>query len=193
MDHDEILRLCQITGLSEVFGDDDFSQSWEAKIFNNEEVELITESDVQGIGLNDDSRIFHEWSDWECFPAGFYNEHPPKGMSVEDCEKEYASFLSDIPRFEAALERVISEWRHSCEHYLTNEKMNRIAWLGQASLSIETGIPSRFCGGYNLLDDDQKAAADAKALEFLNKWMQANDKGLLTWDDAQSKSASNLY
>lgn len=193
MDHDEILRLCQITGLSEVFGDDEFSQSWEAKIFNNEEVELISEADVQGIGLSDDSRIFHEWADWECFPAGFYNEHPPKGMTVEECKKEYASFLGDLPRFEAALQRVIKEWKHSCEHYLTNEKMNRIAWLGQASLSIETSIPSRFCGGYNLLSDEQKAAADAKALEYLNKWMRANDKGLLTWDDAQSKSASNLY
>lgn len=30
MDPDEVLRLCQITGLSEMFKDDDFSQSWDA-------------------------------------------------------------------------------------------------------------------------------------------------------------------
>jgi len=193
MDHDEILRLCQITGLSEVFGDDDFSQAWEAKIFSEDQADFITESDVQGIGLNDDSRVFHEWSDWECFPAGFYNEHPPKSMTVEECEKAYATFLSDLPRFGEALQRVITEWKYSCEHYLTNDKMNRIAWLGQASMCLATGVPSRFCGGYNLLNDIQQKAADELAFSYLNKWMQANDKGLLTWEDAQSKTIANLY
>lgn len=193
MDQDEILRLCQITGLSEVFADEDFSQSWEAKIFSEDQVELITESDVQGIGLDDDTRIFHEWSDWECFPAGFYNENPPKGMTVEECERAYADFLSDLPRFEASLQRVIIEWKYSCEHYLTNEKMNRIAWLGQAAMCLEASVPSRFCGGYNLLDDEQKQSADNLAFQYLNKWLSANDKGLLTWDEAQSKTAANLY
>lgn len=44
MDEDEILRLCQISGLSEVFADEDFSEAWEAALFvddvADEEVEL---------------------------------------------------------------------------------------------------------------------------------------------------------
>ena len=33
MDEDEILRLCQISGLAEVFSDDEFSEAWEAALF----------------------------------------------------------------------------------------------------------------------------------------------------------------
>ena len=32
MDQDEVLRLSQITGLLEMFKDEEFSQSWEAEI-----------------------------------------------------------------------------------------------------------------------------------------------------------------
>lgn len=193
MDQDEILRLCQITGLSEVFSDEEFSQAWDAAIMDADSMNQLDESDVEQIDQDDNKRIFHEWEDWECFPAGFYNDKPPKGMEASECEQEYRDFLADISRFEAALNRVITEWKNSCEHYLTNEKMNRIAWLGQASMCIETGIPSRFCGGYNLLDDIQKEAADKKALEYLNKWLEANGRTALTWEQAQSKAKADLY
>jgi ParB-like chromosome segregation protein Spo0J len=34
MDADEVLRLCQIGGIAEIFSDKDFSQAWEAEIYN---------------------------------------------------------------------------------------------------------------------------------------------------------------
>ncbi len=37
MEPDEVLRLAQITGLAEMFGDDDFSEAWEAEIMENKE------------------------------------------------------------------------------------------------------------------------------------------------------------
>ena len=193
MDADEVLRLCQITGLQEAFADQDFSQSWDAIIMHGSVEDVIDESDVEALDGDSGERIFHEWQDWECFPAGFYSDKPPKDMTVEQCEEAYRDFLADIPRFENALIRVISEWKYSCEHYLTNEKMNRIAWLGQSSMCLDSGIPSRFCGGYNLLSDDQKKAADLKAHEYLNKWLSANGRKELSFEDAQSKSKADLY
>lgn len=38
MDADEVLRLCQIGGLSELFSDKDFSQAWEAETYKEEEI-----------------------------------------------------------------------------------------------------------------------------------------------------------
>tara|TARA_R110000868_G_scaffold280617_3_gene540999 strand:+ start:676 stop:1326 length:651 start_codon:yes stop_codon:yes gene_type:complete len=35
MDKDEVLRLCQIGGLIELFSDKEFSQAWEAEIYDN--------------------------------------------------------------------------------------------------------------------------------------------------------------
>lgn len=193
MDEDEILRLCQITGLSDVFGDEEFSQSWEAAIMNDDDFTGIDESEIDGDSCKDEQRIFHEWQDWECYPAGFYSDHPPKGMTASDCEEAYREFLADIPRFEAALKLLISEWKYSCEHYLTNQKMNRIAWLGQASMCLDSGVPSRFCGGYNLLSGEQKEAADRMALKYLNVWLSNNGRETLSRDDAQAKTKANIY
>ena len=109
-------------------------------------------------------RIHHTWEKWECYPAGFYEEKPPKGMTTEECEIAYMDFLSNLDEFSDGLEMVISNWEKSCEHYLTNENMNRIAWLGQSAMCAKNGIPARFRGGYNLLSDDQKEAADNLAL-----------------------------
>jgi len=38
MEPDEVLRLCQINGLLEMFGNVDFSQAWESEIFDDEEI-----------------------------------------------------------------------------------------------------------------------------------------------------------
>jgi hypothetical protein len=138
-------------------------------------------------------RIYHTWDKWECYPAGFYEDHPPKGIDKDDCENLYRDFLADIERFESALTRVIAEWTNSCEHYLTNQNMNRIAWLGQAAMCIDTGIPSRFRGGYNLLTDEQKLAADQKAFEYLNRWVVSQGYSELTWEEAQQRTQANLY
>jgi ParB-like chromosome segregation protein Spo0J len=46
MDDDEVLRLCQVAGLSEVFADDEFSHAWEADIFSDDDIDLITEDDI---------------------------------------------------------------------------------------------------------------------------------------------------
>lgn len=44
MDEDEILRLCQISGLAEAFENDDFSQAWESAIHAED---LVTDDDFE--------------------------------------------------------------------------------------------------------------------------------------------------
>lgn len=115
-------------------------------------------------------RIYHPWNKWEDYRCNFYG-----GVGTFDKTNSlqtYASLLSDLPRFESALKTIIDEWRHSCEHNLSNESMNRVAYLGQASCALVYNVPHNVCmGGYNLLTDEQKAAADAMALKYLNIWL----------------------
>lgn len=138
-------------------------------------------------------RIFHTWDKWECYPAGFYEVRPPKGMTKEECEEAYRALLSDEEAFADALSKIMVEWKHSCEHYLTNDRMNRIAWMGQAALAYVHGIPSMFRGGYNLLTEEEKARADAVALEYINKWMVSRGEEELTPDTIKSRTTANLY
>lgn len=143
--------------------------------------------------MNKIKRIFHQWDKWECYPAGFYENHPPKDMSNEQAESFYRDFLADIHLFSRCCHKVITEWKNSCEHYLTNEKMNRIAWMGQAAVCIYKGIPSKFRGGYNLLSEEQKEAADKTALKYINKWMKMNNFPEYTMENIKSKTEANIY
>lgn len=47
MDADEVLRLCQVSGLVEVFSNEEFSQAWDVGIFNDEDLNVISEADIE--------------------------------------------------------------------------------------------------------------------------------------------------
>lgn len=203
MDRDEILRLCQISGLTDIFANEPFSKAWEpvghiepedfadisgdAAAYEGEEVEVRTAN------TDDEGRVFHTFDKWECYKAGFYETKPPKGMTADNCRAYYRELLTDIPEFERILSAVVSEWQHSCEHYLTNSAMNRVAWLGQAALCYKHGIPSEFRGGYGLLTEAQQLAADEAALRALNVWNAANGREPSTMEEANPNRQSDIY
>ena len=45
MDADEVLRLCQITGLAELFQNEEFSAAWDIEDFDDSQVEGISLED----------------------------------------------------------------------------------------------------------------------------------------------------
>lgn len=117
------------------------------------------------------TRVYHPWDKWEDYQHNFYG-------GVSDYKKDdtlelYASLLRDLPKFEKALQTIISEWPYSCEHNLTNENMNRIAYLGQASCALVYKVPHNVSmGGYNLLTKEEQKAADNMAEKYLNLWLE---------------------
>lgn len=192
MDEEEVLRLCQISGLEHLFSDNDFSKAWEASDQEILEYENLTDNvSIDEMNMykipneSDLNRIFHTYDKWECAKAGFYASKKD-GKTSEQCELMYAEFLKDTERFKKALEKVITEWKYSCEHYLTNRAMNRIAWLGQAAMCYDTGVPSVFCSGFNLLTEEEKNIANNLALEFLNKWLINNNRDEIKIEEALS-------
>jgi hypothetical protein len=70
------------------------------------------------------------------------------------------------------MRRVIVEWPHSSAHNLTNEGMNRVAWLGQSSCCIIFGVcAEQTRSAFNLLTPERQAAANAAAQEILDAWV----------------------
>lgn len=139
-------------------------------------------------------RIYHTWDKWECYPAGFYEDDPPDGLTTKTAIESYARFLRDTPRFALALRRVLSEWPRSCEHYLSNVNMNRLAWLGQAAACIDCGLPSAFRSGYHKLTNEQQQTADETALAALNVWLvDRGEAAVESVPEAQSRTEMNLY
>ena len=190
MDPDEVLRLTQITGLSEVFANQDFSMAWDVEHDGNVGGEVI--SDIAEGEAPQTKRILHTWDKWECYRAGFYDERPKEGTQ-EEGEERYKVFLADLGAFEKALEAITTNWKFSCEHYLTNDRMNRVAWLGQASVAFALGIPSCCRGGYHRLTPEQQYSADQMALKWLNRWLASHDRPQLMLADAAGKTEMDLY
>lgn len=193
MDSDEVLRLSQITGLAEAFANQEFSQAWEVQSTLGGIGGEILSDVIADFEPDDGDRILHTWDKWECYRAGFHAERPPNGMSHEEGEERYREFLVDLERFERTLREITAEWKFSCEHYLTNDRMNRVAWLGQASLAKALGIPAVCRGGYQLLTADQKYAADQMALKYLNAWLVANGRDQRMLGDAVGRTEAELY
>lgn len=198
MDADEVLRLCQISGLAEVFADSDFSRSWdvdgETSMLDLSEEWDADESgvDVRTSNTSDPNRVFHPYEKWECYAAGFYATGWP-GRSKDECETMYARFLADDDAFRKALDGVTTEWVHSCEHYLTNSAMNRIAYLGQAAAAYAHGLPSVYCGGFQILSEEQKDRANATALEYLNRWLVSQGREVVSMENANPGRQSDIY
>lgn len=189
MDEEEVLRLCQVSGLEHLFSDKDFSRAWVSEDSDERFIPIhdnllpIEIEQYRAGNTNDPKRIFHTYDKWECYKAGFY-ETKLEGKSHEECEQIFKDVLSDSDRFARALNGVITEWANSCEHYLTNRSMNRIAWLGQASVCIDSGIPSRYSSAWFDIPLEKRNEADQLALEYLNKWLVANGRDEVTLAEA---------
>lgn len=189
MDEEEVLRLCQVSGLEHLFSDKDFSRAWVSEDSDERFIPIhdnllpIEIEQYRAGNTNDPKRIFHTYDKWECYKAGFY-ETKLEGKSHEECEQIFKDVLSDSDRFARALNGVIAEWSNSCEHYLTNRSMNRIAWLGQASVCIDSGVPSRYSSAWFDIPLEKRNEADQLALEYLNKWLVANGRDEVTLAEA---------
>jgi hypothetical protein len=119
-------------------------------------------------------RQWEPWETWEDYRHNFYGDMD-KDWKREHALDLYASLLRDLDAFEDALRVIVSEWTHSNRHNLTNAGLNRVAYLGQCACALVYRVPHKECrGGYQLLSEDEKAAADAMAKKYLDKWIAEN-------------------
>jgi hypothetical protein len=112
-------------------------------------------------------RIYHPWDKWECYYAGMY-ENKNCTLTKPEGAQAYCDFLSNLVLFESSLYGLTSRWKYSCEHFLTNDGLNRIAWLGQAAAAYHSGLPRTFRGGFKLLSETQQLEANQMA----DKWLK---------------------
>lgn len=192
MDEDEILRLCQISGIESMFQDKDFSRAWITDGEIVDEYEYMTddtsEEDMSIVKIpneGDEDRIFHTFDKWEAVQYGFF-ETTHKTLTPVQCEYKYKELLGNPDEFRVVLENVINEWKYSCEHNLTNKALNRIAWLGQAAMAYRYQIPAIYSSGWKLLSDEERANADSVALGVLNEWLKKNNLSEVTLEEATS-------
>jgi len=119
-------------------------------------------------------RIYRRWYEWECYKAGFYDYESSKYTPDENCDI-FKNYFLDLKRFNSDIDKVFKEWPISCENFLTNTSINRVAWLGQACVCLSTGVSSKYKYCYNDLPEKIQIKANELASKRIKEW--ENEKG----------------
>lgn len=114
-------------------------------------------------------RIYHRYELWEDFKAGFYNN--VSGELKKKQIQQVVELFSNKELTEKYMQMVIDLWHFSCEHNLTNEAMNRIAYLGQAACCMYAGISSTITmEAWHLVSKENRDIADSIASKLINNY-----------------------
>lgn len=90
---------------------------------------------------------------WEDYKNGMYKNSENEEKDI----KNALTIFNDFYRFEILCTKVIENWSVSCLENLTNKHINRVAWIGQASLNIVDFIPEKITKKcWKLLDSETK-------------------------------------
>lgn len=115
-------------------------------------------------------RIYHRYEKWECYPSGFFKSLEG---NKEENTKLVVNFFTDNDGVEFDIEcnNIIYDWKYSCEHNLSNESMNRVAWLGQACVAKRLGIDCYTTReAWSELHEEVKNRSNEIALKYLKEW-----------------------
>lgn len=113
-------------------------------------------------------QIFHHFSLWEDYKAGFYDtvchdakEHIKKSVELLSNQDEFYKYAS----------RVIEEWVFSCEHNLTDPSLNKIAYIGQSACCIANNTPAFVTrNAWSYIDEADQRLANETARKILKEW-----------------------
>lgn len=85
--------------------------------------------------------------------------------------KKAIEFTGNHVLYGSWMEKVIHEWKYSCEHNLSNITQNRKAWLGHAACAFAMGCPEDIVReAWWHLTEEQRVLANAQAEKFINQW-----------------------
>lgn len=115
-------------------------------------------------------RKYHRYENWECWKEGFF-------FNISDKKKTELSqtvydFFCDLSLVEEYMNKVIDKWPYSCEHNLSNDQMNRIAWLGQAAACLFCSANKHITMSvWNTLPLEIRKQADNIAQSVIDKYL----------------------
>lgn len=107
---------------------------------------------------------------WEEVAAGMWEPSPPNDF----CEKQALQTMRSEQFYEGML-MVIDLWDKSCINSLTDQNINKVAWLGQASMALICGCPQHVTRKlWAMLSPLERKKANAYAKRAISSWYKRN-------------------
>ena len=114
-------------------------------------------------------RIFHQYTIMEDYLNGMYVEEKD---GRNERIKKACEILGNETKCREAMEMVVNQWKYATEYNLSNDKINKKAWLGQACCSIYADVhEDETREGWGMLTDNQREEANKIADEIIAKWI----------------------
>lgn len=114
-------------------------------------------------------RIYHRYEKWECHKHGFFNNSA--GEDKKSKIKKVIELFENPELTREYMKKVLEEWKYSSEHNLTNDSLNKIAWLGQAACCLYDSIPSTITmEAWHKVKKEFRDIADSIAKELIIKY-----------------------
>lgn len=118
-------------------------------------------------------RIYHNFSKWEDYHHGMYAEDST-GREIR--VRLAVTILSNPGMCRRAMNMAVEHWRFAAEYNLSNENVNRRAWLGQAACSLYAGVhEDETREAWGLMKPEQRAKANEIATEIIKEWLRAKE------------------
>lgn len=115
-------------------------------------------------------RVYHDCRLWEEVAANMWGEATDRKQALEQA----IAFTADHELYGRYMTRVVNEWPISCENALTDESLNKKAWVGHAAVALALNIPEDITRqAWGFLTDEQRLLANREAARALREWEDA--------------------
>lgn len=119
-------------------------------------------------------RIYHPYWLWEDYLAGLYDNCSDNKQKKLYIKKILEMFNSEQETLRCMF-YVVENWVYSMQHNLTNNSINKIAYIGQCACCYYCGVPQTITmEAWSLLSKDIQDRADKNALSAIDKWNDNN-------------------
>lgn len=119
------------------------------------------------------TRIYHPYWLWEDYQSGFYEN--VSGAEKKQMTDKVLEMFNDAEKTKECMFFVVDNWKYSCEHNLTNESLNQIAYIGQAACCVYAKVPNTITmEAWSKLSKEVQKRSDEIAKEAIQRWNEKN-------------------
>jgi len=112
-------------------------------------------------------RVYHPHNKWEEIKFNMWGDV----SNVKVWLEKAVAFTGDHKLYGSYMIRVINEWEFSCENALTDQYINKKAWIGHAAAALAMSCPEHITRkAWRDLTDEQKFLANKQAERAIRAW-----------------------
>lgn len=112
-------------------------------------------------------RVYHPYTLWEEVAHNMWGTVSNKAEALQRA----IEFTGDAALYGSYMQRVVREWPYSTENALTDDALNKRAWIGHAACALALQIPEDIIRlAWGKLTDEQRFLANQEADRAIQQW-----------------------